>query len=168
MPGVRDVVAQKSVLDIRKSLRECTVPARRRRMIPHRHARFLRDRIPAAAAGLHQRRVLFEPRCRPRHLLRRLLGQRHQRDQGHQQPRPRAHRVVHEIEEQRRADGVFLVLGRQHALRDVAAAARLRARIPDVPPLHRQRQHQHRHQQRRVTALDTREETQLVRRNPLP
>src|SRR5690348_14902135 len=51
-------------------------------------------------------------------------------------PRPGAQRVVREVEPQHREQAVALVAGAQNALRDVAAAARFRARIPEGPPLH--------------------------------
>ena len=63
----------------------------------------------------------------------------HERAQRYQDPRPRAQGIVGDVEEQRRADGVVLVLGGQHPLRDVAAAAGLRARVPGRPPLNGQR-----------------------------
>jgi len=63
---------------------------------------------------------------------------------------------VQEIEQQGRSHRVFLILGREHTLRDVSAAAGLRAGIPDIPPLHRDRQNQHGHQGRKP-ALSGRE-----------
>ena len=53
---------------------------------------------------------------------------------------------MEEVEQQRRADGVLLILRRKHPLGDIPAAARLRARIPHVPPLHRHRKDQDGHQ----------------------
>ena len=44
---------------------------------------------------------------------------------------------MRDVEPQRREQRILFVLGAEHALRDVAAAARLRARIPGGPPVHR-------------------------------
>ena len=59
-----------------------------------------------------------------------------QRAQADQDPGPGPQDVVGDVEEQDRAQRVLLRLGGQHALGDVAAAARLGAGIPDRPPLH--------------------------------
>ena len=57
-------------------------------------------------------------------------------------------RVVHRVEEERSGQRVLLAARREHALRDVAAAARLRARIPDRPPLDRERDDEDRQRRR--------------------
>ncbi len=44
---------------------------------------------------------------------------------------------MRDVEPQRREQRILFVLGAEHALRDVAAAARLGARIPGGPPVHR-------------------------------
>ena len=44
---------------------------------------------------------------------------------------------MRDVEPKRREQRILFVLGAEHALRDVAAAARLRARIPGGPPVHR-------------------------------
>ncbi len=85
------------------------------------------------------------------------------RRQRHEDPRPRAQRVMRHVEEQRAAERVFLALRGEDALRDVAAAARLRARIPDRPPRDGQRQDQHRHRQRPVAEI--RQQLQRRRRD---
>ena len=54
-------------------------------------------------------------------------------------PRPGADRVLHDLREERAAERMSVALRRQHALDDVAAAARLGAGVPDVPPLDRDR-----------------------------
>ena len=53
--------------------------------------------------------------------------------EGDENPRPRPQHVVRDIEEEHRAERILLRLRRQHALRDVAAAARLRARDTRPP-----------------------------------
>ena len=65
------------------------------------------------------------------------------RAERHEDPGPRPQHVVRDVEEEHGAERVLLRLRREHALRDVAAAARLRARIPDRPPLHRDRHDEH-------------------------
>ena len=70
----------------------------------------------------------------------RVDDRRRERDDD---PRPRTQRVVHDVEQQRADDGVLLGLRREHALRDVAAAARLGARIPHRPPLDGERNDEH-------------------------
>ena len=54
------------------------------------------------------------------------------------------------VEQQRAGDRILLGPRRQHALRDVAAAARLGARVPHGPPLHRERDDEHCEQRRPV------------------
>ncbi len=71
----------------------------------------------------------------------RIHEDRAERDED---PRPRAQHVVRDVEEEHRGERIPLGLGRQHALRDVAAAARLGARVPDGPPLHGNRHDEHR------------------------
>ena len=71
---------------------------------------------------------------------------------------------MEEVEEHHRADGVPLVLRGEHALGDVAAAARLRAGVPGRPPLHGDGQDEDRHQRRLpARAGDGREEGHLRR-----
>ena len=54
---------------------------------------------------------------------------------------------MRDVEPQRREQRILFVLGAEHALRDVAAAARLGAGIPGGPPVHRnvdqERDHRH-------------------------
>ena len=71
----------------------------------------------------------------------RIHEDRRERDED---PRPRAQHVVRDVEEQDRAERIALGLRRQHALRDVAAAAGFRAGIPHRPPLHGNRHDEHR------------------------
>jgi len=52
-----------------------------------------------------------------------------------QDPRPGAQRVVGHVEPQGGEQRVALVFRAEHTLRDVAAAARLRARVPRGPPV---------------------------------
>jgi hypothetical protein len=63
------------------------------------------------------------------------VGVDQQRAERDDVPGPGAQPVVDGVEQQRRADRVHFVLGREHALRDIPAAAGLRAGVPDVPPL---------------------------------
>ena len=49
-------------------------------------------------------------------------------------PRPGPQHIMRQVEEERAPERILLRLGGQHALGDVAAAARLRARIPVGPP----------------------------------
>ena len=62
------------------------------------------------------------------------FGEDDDRTQSRDDPRPRAQHVVGKVEEQRRTQGILLRLRRQHALGDVAAAARFSAGIPVGPP----------------------------------
>ena len=71
----------------------------------------------------------------------RVDDRRRERDDD---PRPGPQRVVHHVEQERADDGVLLGLRREHALGDVAAAARLGARVPHRPPLDGERQDEHR------------------------
>ena len=63
----------------------------------------------------------------------------HQRSECHDDPRPRAHSVVEQVEQQGRAQRVVFALGGQHPLDEIAAAARFRSRVVRRPPLHQQR-----------------------------
>ena len=60
---------------------------------------------------------------------------------------------MRDVEPERGAERVALVLRREDALRDVAAAARLCARIPHRPPLHGERDDQHREREARVAEV---------------
>ncbi len=64
-----------------------------------------------------------------------------------QDPGPRTQDVVRHVEEEDRPERVVLGLGRQHALRNVAAPARLRPGIPDGPPLNGDRHDEDRNRQ---------------------
>ncbi len=55
---------------------------------------------------------------------------------------------MRDVEPQRGTERIFLVFRTEHALRHVAAAARLCAGIPTRPPLHRQIQHEGNNRQR--------------------
>ena len=70
-----------------------------------------------------------------------------QRGQAHQDPRPGPQHVMRDVEKQRASQRVLFGFRGQHALRDVAAAARLRPRIPHGPPLHRDGHDEHGHRQ---------------------
>ena len=50
-------------------------------------------------------------------------------------PRPRTDGIMRDVEPQDREQPLLLITGAEDALRNVAAAARLRARIPERPPL---------------------------------
>ena len=67
---------------------------------------------------------------------RRIDDRRSKRDDD---PRPRPQRVVHHLKSKGAKERVGLGARREHALRDVAAAARLRAGIPYRPPQDRDR-----------------------------
>ena len=75
------------------------------------------------------------------------LGVHEQRAEADQDPGPGAQHVVGDVEEEHRAQGVLLRLRREHPLGDVAAASGLRARVPDRPPLHRDRHDEDGHRQ---------------------
>ena len=81
------------------------------------------DADVAEAGVLHARGVLDRAA---------VHGERAQRGDH---PRPAAHRVVRDVEEEDGVPAVALGLAGEHVLRDVAAAARLRARIPGRPPV---------------------------------
>ena len=94
---------------------------------------------------------------------RRACGNTSIDDERDDDPRPRAQRVVSDVEEQRAAERIALALRGEDALRDVAAAAGLRAGIPHRPPRDRQRQDQHRQRQRPV--VEIRQQLQRRRRD---
>ena len=81
------------------------------------------------------------------------IGKNDQGSQGDQYPRPGAQGVVGNIEEERSAHGVLFVLGRKHALHDIAAAARFGPGIPNAPPLHRQRDDEQRDEHIRIVEI---------------
>src|SRR5271163_330218 len=56
-------------------------------------------------------------------------------DEAGDDPWPRAHRVMGDVEPEGGAEGIFFVLGAEHSLGDVAAAAGFGAGIPAGPPL---------------------------------
>src|ERR1051326_7913374 len=62
-------------------------------------------------------------------------------------PWPWAQRVVHDVEEERTRQRIALAPGGKHALRDVTAAARLGAGIPNGPPLYGEWNDEERHRQ---------------------
>ena len=66
------------------------------------------------------------------------------RAEADEDPRPRAAARSARVEEEHGAERVPLRFRREHALRDVAAAAGLGAGIPHRPPLHRDRHDEHR------------------------
>jgi len=68
-------------------------------------------------------------------LFRRRRRKEHQGNEGGQNPRPGAQRIMRDVEPQRCAEGVLLVLRRKDTLRNVPAAAGLRPRIPGGPPV---------------------------------
>ena len=76
----------------------------------------------------------------------REVGEHDERGEGRQVPGPRTDRVVHHLVEDRPAHAMSLALRGEHALHDVAATARLAARVPHVPPLDRNRDHEHGHE----------------------
>ena len=82
----------------------------------------------------------------PRLLVDQVRVEQHRRQSG-DDPRPRAKRVVRDLEEERRQDAVSLRLRAEDALCDVPATPRLGAGIPGRPPLHREedRQREERH-----------------------
>ena len=59
-----------------------------------------------------------------------------ERAEADQDPGPGPQHVVRDVEEEDAAERVALRARGEHALRDVAAAAGLGARVPDGPPLH--------------------------------
>ena len=56
-------------------------------------------------------------------------------DEAGDDPGPGAHSVVSDVEPEGGAERVLFVLGAEHSLRDVAAAAGFGAGIPTGPPL---------------------------------
>ncbi len=63
------------------------------------------------------------------------LGIKHNHRQRGQNPRPRAHGIMRDVEPKNREHTVAFVLSAEDALSDVAAAARFRSRVPERPPL---------------------------------
>src|SRR5579871_665066 len=57
-------------------------------------------------------------------------------------PGPGTQRIMRDVEPQRSAERIFFVLGRENSLRDITAAAGLRARIPTAPPLDAQEENE--------------------------
>ncbi len=90
-------------------------------------------------------------RGRDEHVARfRMLQARIERRGGQrrQDPRPRAQRVVRDVEPQHGKQSMPLIARAENPLRDVTAAARLRSRIPERPPLHSQMHQKREHRQR--------------------
>ena len=81
---------------------------------------------------------VFDGKLRRLHLLGRIDGVDEKGGEGDDDPRPWTQGVVRGIEEERAKERVAFRLGREHALRDVAATAWLGAGIPDRPPLDQQ------------------------------
>src|SRR5690242_5723670 len=63
------------------------------------------------------------------------VGIEHNRDQSHQNPRPRANGVVGNVEPENGKKSLTLILGAEDALSNVTATAGLGAGIPECPPL---------------------------------
>ena len=63
------------------------------------------------------------------------IGIKHNCSQGGDDPGPGPHSVVRDVEPEHRQQPITLIARTENALRNVAAASRLRARIPERPPL---------------------------------
>ena len=83
----------------------------------------------------------------------RCVGEYDQRGERDEDPRPRPKCIMRDVEEQCGADRVLLVSGREHALRDVTAAAGLRSGVVRRPPLHGQGHEHDRNPDRRITEV---------------
>ena len=93
----------------------------------------------------HESREYYSPQ-RVRHVLRdyshirglrvRKAGIQNNHRECRENPRPRTHRVVRDVEPQHRKQTVAFVARAENPLRDVAAATGLGSRIPKRPPLH--------------------------------
>ena len=96
-----------------------------------------------------------------RRLNVRQLGVNDQRAKAHQNPRPWTQHIVGNVEKQHGAQGVPFRFRCQHALGDVAAAARFCPGVPDRPPLDGDRHDEDRHRQIPVIG-EIRQDVQVV------
>ena len=92
-----------------------------------------RDHHPAQR---HREDGRVDDRLDEARLLVREVGVEDEARERGEDPGPGAHRVVRDVEPERGEERVLLVLRAEDPLRDVAAAARLRPRVPGGPPVH--------------------------------
>ena len=88
------------------------------------------------------------------------VGEHDKRGERRKIPRPRTYRIINHLIQHRTGNAMVLALRGKHTLNDIPATTRLRARIPHVPPLDRDRDDKHGNKQ--VGIVHIRDKRQML------